>query len=192
MSQSIILASSSPYRRQLLARLNIAFEQYAPQVDESLIQRSNATAQQKAEQLALLKAQTVLAQFPQAVVIGGDQIAALGDEILLKPGSPDNALAQLSLLSGRSHCLYTAIAVVSAERCDVFTDIARLQMKRHTQAQLQAYIDRDEPYDCAGSYKYEASGHQLFDSVQCDDATAIQGLPLQRLALMLGMPSKGL
>lgn len=181
----LILASSSPYRRQLLERLNVPFEQYSPAIDETLIQSSQLPVQQKAEQLAVLKAEAVLAKFSKAIVIGGDQIAALGEEVLLKPGSAENAVAQLRLLSGRTHCLYTAIAIMSSDRRDVFTDIARLSMRPHTEAELQAYVAVDQPYDCAGSYKFEENGHRLFTSVQCEDKTAIQGIPLTRLVAFL-------
>lgn len=183
--KQLILASSSPYRRQLLEQLNIPFEQYSPDVDEHAIQASNLPVHAKAEQLAVLKAEAVLAKFPQAVVIGGDQIAALGETVLLKPGNAENAINQLKSLSGNTHCLYTSIAVISAHSRDVFTDIAKLTMHPHSEAQLQAYVATDTPYDCAGSYKFEQQGYRLFSAVECDDETAIQGIPLQRLAKVL-------
>lgn len=178
MSKSFILASTSKYRAALLAQLGHDFIQVAPSVDEAPVQAAALSVQAKAERLALLKAQAVSNKYPNALVLGGDQIPALGNEILCKPGDKAGAFKQLQQLRGRVHHLYTAVAVVSKSEQTLYTDVTELKMRALTDAEISAYIELDQPYDCAGAYKYECNGRALFEYVKCDDETAITGLPL--------------
>ncbi len=137
--------------------------------------------------LARDKALSVAAHHPDALVIGGDQLAVLGDEILGKPGTEARAIAQLERLSGATHRLLTAVAVVDlrAARTLLAIDVHRLLMRRLTRAEIEEYVAQDRPLDCAGSYRIEAAGPRLFECVSGDDPSAIEGLPLGRVARML-------
>lgn len=188
--KKLILASTSPYRKQLLEQLNVSFTQTAPDVDESAIQQSSLTPKQKAETLAILKAEAVLnslgdAQDVEIWVLGGDQIAAVDDTILNKAGTVPKAVEQLLFLAGKTHVLYTAIALISVKKRYIFTHETTLSMKSLNREQIQGYVEVDMPLDCAGSYKFECAGHRLFNEVVTDDETAIQGLPQKQLGQWL-------
>lgn len=182
----LILASTSPYRRELLARLRVSFECEAPGVDEGLVQRAGGTPIEIAEKLALLKAKAVAARHPGAIVIGGDQVAALGGTILGKPGSAERASEQLLLLQGQTHELVTAIVVIDqAGLVRTYTEVARLTMRPLGREEINRYVAADNPIDCAGSYKLESLGIALFDQIAAVDHTAIVGLPLLATARLL-------
>ena len=184
-SAAIVLASSSPYRRQLLERLRLSFDTDAPDVDES--GRADETPLQLARRLALLKASTVGLRHPQAIVIGSDQVAEMDGIAIGKPGGHQEALQQLVAMQGRTVVFHTALAVV--RRCDerVDTDCVDTWVRfRHLPADaLEAYLRLEQPYDCAGSAKIESLGICLVDSVRSDDPTALIGLPLISLTTML-------
>ena len=182
---TLVLASTSKYRRALLQQLGEPFETAAPGVDETIAKASGAPPRQVVEELALQKARAVWAARPGDVVIGSDQAAVLDDEILDKPGTEANAVAQLQRLRGRQHQLITAVAVVHPGGRARFTDVTNLVMRRLEDCEIASYVQRDQPLDCAGSYKFESCGDALFERVETRDETAIVGLPLARLRATL-------
>src|SRR5262245_49934904 len=187
----LILASTSPYRRQLLARLGLPFRVVAPTVDEGAIQAlfDAASAAELAEHLAIAKAVSVSRIEPEGTILGSDQVCVCGDRILNKPGTAAAAAEQLAFLAGKTHRLITAICVwhegATLRHCDVTT----LQMLPLSRVEIERYVAADQPLDCAGSYKLESRGIGLFESVQSADHTAVLGLPLlatTRLLRQLG------
>ena len=189
MSESIhrklILGSTSPYRRELLTRLRIPFEVAAPAVDET--QQPHETPQQLACRLAMSKARAVAAQFPDCVVIGSDQVAELDGQALGKPGHHARALAQLQQMSGKTVIFQTAVAVVCQETGFAQMDLAQVKVKfrQLSDAQIEAYLRAETPYDCAGSAKSEGLGIALLEAIDNDDPTALVGLPLIRTCRMI-------
>jgi septum formation protein len=185
MAPAVVLASTSPYRRQLLERLGLAFTVEAPGVDESAIKRASTDPAETVRKLAAAKANAVAARHAGAIVIGSDQAAVADGAVLDKPGSADAAHAQLQRLQGREHFLMTAVAIVHAGGTVEFVDTARLVMRKLTAAEIERYVAADRPLDCAGSYKFENRGIALFERVEAADQTAITGLPLLRLCAEL-------
>lgn len=172
----IILASSSAYRRELLARLGLHFEIISPEVDETPEAHESGAA--LAERLAELKARTVAARHQEAIVIGSDQVAECGGRLLGKPGSEDRALEQLLSMQGQDVVFQTAVAVVRGGDCRTARVPTHVRMRTLEQDQLLRYLRREQPYDCAGAFKSEALGIVLLDSLSSDDPTALVGLPL--------------
>jgi septum formation protein len=181
----LILASTSPYRRELLARLGLPFSVQRPDVDEALL--AGEAPRARAERLALAKALAVSALHPRSVVIGADQVAACEGRILDKPGNARAARAQLQAQSGRSVQFHSAVAVVHAERAfsDCFTDQTTVVFRTLRAAEIDAYIAADQPFDCAGSLRSEALGPSLCERIESQDPTGLIGLPLIRLAVSL-------
>jgi septum formation protein len=179
---SLVLASTSRYRSELLARLQVPFTTADPGVDEAAFKKTGLAPRPLAERLAFEKASAVQKRFPDAVIIGGDQLVALGDESLGKPGSPQGAVEQLLRLAGREHTLITALVVLHRERAIAHTDITRLRVRPLDRAAIERYVAVDNPVDCAGSYKIESLGIALFAAIETGDPTAIQGLPLLAVA----------
>ncbi len=184
-SRPVILGSTSRYRKELLSRLRIPFEVAAPEVDETPF-KDEAPAE-LALRLALAKAKAVAQKFPHAVVIGSDQVADLEGTPLGKPGNHPNAVLQLQRMRGKTVIFQTALSVVCLETGFEKTDIAAVKVKfRHlTDAEIEAYLLAEEPYDCAGSAKSEGLGIALLDAIENDDPTALVGLPLIRTCQML-------
>ncbi|MDZ7652323.1 MAG: Maf family nucleotide pyrophosphatase [Burkholderiaceae bacterium] len=183
--QRIVLASTSPYRRELLSRLRLTFDSVPPAIDESALAGESPRA--TARRLAQAKAVAVATLAPAAVVIGSDQVADLDGEPLNKPGSHAAALAQLQRLQGREAVFHTALCVATAggSHLDIDCVPTRVRFRRLSTAQLEAYLQADQPYDCAGAAKIESLGIALVESVRSDDPTALIGLPLIRLSTML-------
>lgn len=179
----LILASTSRYRQELLARLRLPFQAVAPEVDESALPGETPAA--LAERLALAKARAVAARHPGAIVIGSDQAADLDGEALGKPGHHDAALAQLRRMSGREVVFQTAVAVVAPGLAAIERAEVRVRLRVLDDATIEAYLRADQPYDCAGSAKVESLGIALLESVQSDDPTALIGLPLIRTCTLL-------
>lgn len=181
----LILASTSAYRRELLARLGLPFEVCAPGVDET--PWPNERPADLATRLALAKAQAVAQAHPAAVVIGSDQVADLDGQPLGKPGNHERAVAQLRQQSGRSVVFQTAVAVVCLERQCAQTALAQVRVKFRTlsDADIQAYLRAEPAYDCAGSAKSEGLGIALLERIDSDDPTSLIGLPLMRTCAML-------
>ncbi|MFZ2220105.1 MAG: Maf family nucleotide pyrophosphatase [Rhodoferax sp.] len=183
--RKLILGSTSRYRRELLERLRVPFTVEAPHVDETPLPME--TPQQVACRLAMSKARAVAAEFPDCVVIGSDQVADLEGEALGKPGNHARALAQLQKMRGKVVVFQTAVAVVCQE--SGFSQMALAQVKVTfrdlSDAQIEAYLRAETPYDCAGSAKSEGLGIALLASIESDDPTALIGLPLIRTCQML-------
>ena len=181
----LILASTSPYRRELLGRLGLPFTAQRPNVDERPV--AGERPQARAERLALAKAAAVAALHPQSVVVGADQVAACGDLILDKPGNAEAARAQLRAQSGRSVQFHSAVAVVHSGRGtnDCFTDLTTVLMRVLSAAEIESYIAADKPFDCAGSLRSEGLGISLCECIESQDPTGLIGLPLIRLAASL-------
>ena len=175
---ALILASGSPYRRDLLARLALRFETLAPQMSEEHVR--GEPPGDRALRLALSKARSVAAGRPGAVVIGSDQVAALGQQVLDKPGDAARARAQLTALSGRSARFYTACAVIGgAEGLQLaHVDTTTVVFRKLSDEEIGRYVEREQPYDCAGSFKVEALGISLIECLESQDPTALIGLPL--------------
>lgn len=184
-ARPVILASTSRYRRELLQRLGLTFDTIAPEVDEAA--QALETPQALALRLALAKAQAVAQRHPRAVVIGSDQVADLRGEALGKPGSHVRATAQLQRMRGQTVVFQTAVAVVCQELDFERVELARVVVKFRelSDSEIEAYLLRETPYDCAGSAKSEGLGIVLLDAIESDDPTALVGLPLIRTCAML-------
>ncbi|HTN77815.1 MAG TPA: nucleoside triphosphate pyrophosphatase [Pirellulaceae bacterium] len=181
----LILASTSRYRQALLARLGIPFTAHAPLCDEDALKEDLLSPRELAEKLALAKAQSLVATFPDAVILGSDQVCACEGQILHKPGDAAGAQRQLAALAGRKHQLITAVCLLHGGNVQRHTDITTLTMRSLTSAEIARYVAVDEPYDCAGAYKLEQQGIALFDAIESLDHTAIVGLPLIAVASLL-------
>jgi septum formation protein len=180
---TIVLASTSPYRRELLQRLRLPFEVVAPAVDEAA--RPGETPLALALRLAEAKATEVARRRPHDVVIGSDQVAELDGEPIGKPHTHDAALAQLERMQGRRLVFHTALAVVAHGQAVVESVPTEVTFRRLRREALEAYLTTDQPYDCAGAAKIESLGIALVERVESDDPTALIGLPLIRLTSML-------
>lgn len=177
MTAAVVLASTSSYRRALLARLLPRFEALAPGVGESPL--PGEPPARLALRLARAKARAVAALRPGAVVIGSDQVAELDGQALGKPGDAGRARAQLQACAGRSVRFHTAVCVIGADgRAATARDLTRVRFLPLSPAWIDAYLERERPFDCAGSFKAEALGIALFESVHSRDPTALVGLPL--------------
>jgi septum formation protein len=181
----LILASTSRYRRELLFRLGLPFRWRAPGVDEEALKVSAISPRELSARLALAKATRVLAEEPGATVIAGDQVVALGGQVLGKPGGREKAIEQLLQMTGETHELYTAMVVAHGERVYPHMDMATLRMRALSRGEIERYVDADEPFDCAGAYKLEARGILLFERIEAEDHSAITGLPLIALTTIL-------
>ena len=183
------LASTSRYRRALLERLGVPFQCQNPDVDESVLKTALAgeSPRSLAEALALAKASNVARQWPDAAVIGGDQVVAVGDQILGKPGTVERAERQLALMVERGEVvLFSALALVAPDREPIrIMAEARLYPRRLTPEAIRRYVAADQPLDCAGSFKLEERGIALFERVEADDHSAITGVPLIALTSAL-------
>jgi septum formation protein len=185
MQRPLILASTSRYRRELLTRLALPFDVQAPDVDEAALPGETPSA--LARRLALEKANAVAARFPEAVVIGSDQVADLAGEPLGKPGDHARATAQLRRMRGQTLVFQTAVAVVCHSTGFEQRDLAavRVVFRQLDDAAIERYLQAEQPYDCAGSAKSEGLGIALLDAIDSDDPTALIGLPLIRTCRML-------
>jgi septum formation protein len=186
LSLPLILASISPYRAALLQRLGRPFTIAAPEVDERQLVSDATPPEQASVILATAKARSVAARHPEAIVIGGDQMAADEQGVLHKPGTHDRAIEQLKRLRGRTHYLYTAMTIIApGQEPQECLDVTALTMASVSDAFLEQVVAADQPYDCAGAYKIEGNGIGLFDSITSQDHTAITGLALLTLAKVL-------
>jgi septum formation protein len=178
----LILASTSRYRAALLERFGVPFSACGPRVDEAEI--AGEPPRKRAVRLAAAKAEEVASRFPESVVIGGDQVPATHGTILHKPGNAANCHQQLKLLAGSSAEFYTACTVrcVAADLKVAHVDTTTVRLRTLTDAEIERYVEREKPFDCAGGFKAEALGITLFEGVDTEDPTAIVGLPLIWLA----------
>lgn len=179
----LVLASTSPYRRELLSRLLLPFDAVAPDYDES--GGGSGGAAEIALNHALGKARSLAERFPGRIIIGSDQAAEVDGEILGKPGSVENALRQLAAMSGRTVAFHTGLAVIheggELSACEVF----RVTLRKLTLTEIESYVLAEMPVDCAGSFKIEGLGIALMDKLCGDDYTSLIGLPLIKLTGML-------
>lgn len=185
ISRPLILGSSSKYRRELLQRLRVPFDVVSPDVDET--PHPHEAPRDLAMRLALAKAQAVAAQHPNAVVIGSDQVADLNGEPLGKPGTHERAVLQLQKMRGQTVVFQTAVSVVCQASRFAQTELAQIKVRFRdlSDAEIEAYLRAEEPYDCAGSAKSEGLGIALLDAIDNDDPTALIGLPMIRTARLL-------
>ena len=183
--RQLILASTSVYRRELLQRLHLPFSVVASSVDETPL--PNETPPHIACRLALAKAQAVAAQHPQAIVIGSDQVADLNGQALGKPGTHARAVTQLQAMRGQTVVFQTAVSVVCQASGFAQTELAQVRVvfRQVSDAQIEAYLRAEQPYDCAGSAKSEGLGIALLERIDNDDPTALIGLPLIRTCHLL-------
>ena len=181
----LILGSTSRYRRELLERLNLAFDVASPEVDETPL--PGETPRALAQRLALAKARAVAASAPHAVVIGADQVADLNGLPLGKPGNHERAVAQLRQMRGQTVVFQTAVAVVCLQSGFEQQSLAAVSVKFRalSDEEIENYLRAEQPYDCAGSAKSEGLGIALLDAIDSDDPTALIGLPLIRTCKML-------
>lgn len=181
----LVLASTSRYRRELLARLNIPFEIAAPNVDESSL--AGEAPRALARRLAGTKARAVQSAWPDALIIGSDQVAVVGDTVLNKPGDFDHATLQLKLMRGKAVYFFTALCLLNARtgREQTILVPVTVHMRNFSDAQIERYLLAEEPYDCAGSARIEGLGITLVAKLEGDDPNALIGLPLIALCDML-------
>ena len=183
---NLILASTSPYRRRLLERLRLPFTCIDPEIEESLQdgESPKARACRLATEKALLAAQTLQ---DGAIVIGSDQVACLGSEILHKPGTPEAAIAQLTASSGQTVQFWTGVSLWTSPGEAPTQRVVPCEVKiRELNAdEISRYVALDQPLDCAGSFKWESLGITLFEAIRTDDPTALEGLPLIALSELL-------
>jgi septum formation protein len=185
----IVLASTSPYRRELIQRLGIGVESAAPAFDEEAGKKAAEwlPPEEVVAALARGKAKSLGEAYADALIIGSDQTAEVDGKLLGKPGTEEAARAQLRLLSGREHRLLTAVAMFEPRtgRLEEALDVHRLVVRALSDEAIANYVRRDRPLDCAGSYRVEALGIALFERLSGDDFTAIIGLPLTRVVTLL-------
>jgi MAF protein len=181
----LLLASSSIYRKALLEKLGLPFETASPSIDES--PRAYEMPPELAMRLARAKAGALSQAFPGYLIIGSDQVAILADRQLTKPGNRENAIRQLRAASGQAVTFYTGICVLDSATTEAKTDLDRtiVHFRRLTDAQIEHYVDRDRPFDCAGGFKSESLGIALFDRIEGEDPNALIGLPIIRLVRLL-------
>lgn len=175
----VILASQSPYRRAQLENFGVKFSAVKPKVDESALKKTGPPDLiDLTVYLARAKAESLVKDYPQAIIIGSDQIAEIDGRRLDKPGSYEQAKQQLQTLQGRTHRLITSLAVVHKGQMETRTDITKIQMRELDETSIETYLKLDQPFDCAGSYKIEKAGLSLVDRLFTEDPSAIQGLSL--------------
>ena len=181
----LVLASTSPYRKALLKRLGLSFHTASPEVDESPL--ANEAPQQLVTRLAEAKARAVATQYSNALIIGSDQVAVLDGNILGKPGTHAKAVQQLQNSSGRQVTFLTGLCLLntSNNHCHVKSVPFSVIFRTLTETQIEQYLQREKPYDCAGSFKSEGLGISLFKRMEGDDPNALIGLPLIELINLL-------
>lgn len=184
-SQPLILASTSKYRRELLERLQIPFQTAAPDVDETPL--PDESAKQTAWRLSRNKALAVAAQYPDALIIGSDQVALLGEQQMGKPLTHENAMRQLRAMRGKSVTFHTALTLLNARTGEMQTEVAenRVGFRDLGDDEIESYLRKEQPYHCAGSAKSEGLGIALISRMEGDDPNALIGLPLILLVDML-------
>jgi MAF protein len=181
----LILASSSPYRRELLSRLGIEFQTFSPSIDESRL--TDETAEELVVRLSIEKAKAVAQSHQDALIIGSDQVATVSGKILGKPGSHEKAVDQLMNASGQRVTFFTGLTLYNSKTgigqscCVPF----HVQFRNLRQSEVENYLKKEKPYNCAGSFKSEGLGICLFERMEGEDPNALVGLPLIQLISML-------
>ena len=182
---ALVLASSSAYRRELLTRLGLPFEWAAPDVDET--RQAGEPPAALVRRLALAKARALAARFPRALVLGSDQVAVIDGQVLGKPGTAERAVAQLGAAAGRTVDFLTSVCLLDTASGDYRLEVVpcAVRFRRLSRTQIEAYVAREQPLDCAGSFKSEGLGIALFEALQTPDPTALVGLPLTSVTRLL-------
>ena len=185
MSQQLVLASTSPFRKQLLEKLHLQFVTDKPKVDETPL--AGETAVELVERLAIAKAQALSSVYENALLIGSDQVCVNNGEILGKPGNFDNAFAQLKAASGKKITFYTGLALVNSKTGNVqsLVEPFTVQFRELTDSMIENYLNKEQPFNCAGSFKSEGYGIALFERLEGKDPNSLIGLPLISLIKML-------
>ena len=181
----LILASTSPFRKAILDKLGIDFATASPETDESALE--NETPQQLVERLSIAKAKAIADKTSDALVIGSDQVSVINGEIIGKPLTHENAIKQLQNASGKTVTFYTGLCLYNSATHRYQADVVPFSVvfRQLTDQQIENYLRKEEPYNCAGSFKSEALGIVLFDKLKGDDPNTLMGLPLIRLVKML-------
>lgn len=192
--KKLVLASTSPYRAALLRRLGIPFTQFNPSIDET--PGVGESGEDLVKRLSHAKAMAAQGSFPEAIILGSDQAGVLGGALLNKPGSREAACAQLRASSGQEALFLTGLCVLDAATGEklLSVDICRVHFRELEDAEIDDYVERERPLDCAGSFKVEGLGIALFRRVVMEDPTTLEGLPLIRLTSALrhfGLPVLG-
>ncbi len=185
MIRKLILASSSPYRKELLSRLGLPFSAISPHIDETPL--PGEPPEHLVARLAVAKAQAIADRHPHALVVGSDQVAVHRGSIVGKPGDHDRAVAQLRAASGQSVTLYTGLALVDADSGRTQSEVVpfRVIFRKLNDDQIERYLRKEQPYNCAGSVKSEGLGIALLERFEGEDPNTLIGLPLIRLVAML-------
>ena len=183
--RNLILASSSPFRRQILDKLQLEYSCISPDIDESA--KGTETPQELVARLAEAKARKVASTESNSLIIGSDQVAVLGNEILGKPHTHENAVKQLRKLSGHTVTFLTGLSLINSETGQAQTEVVpfKVVFRQLTDEMIENYLRAEEPYNCAGSFKSEALGIVLFEKLEGEDPNTLIGLPLIRLVRML-------
>lgn len=185
MTRTLILGSTSPYRRELMQRLQTPFITVAPAIDETRL--ADESARDMVLRLSLEKAKAVATRHPDALIIGSDQCAVLHEQVIGKPGSHENAVKQLQNSSGKTVAFLTGLCLYDSRDGSYQLDVVpfSVDFRELTAAEIDLYLRKDQPYNCAGSFRSESLGITLFKRMHGDDPTALMGLPLIRLSQML-------
>lgn len=183
--KSLVLASTSPFRRELLGRLGLSFGTASPHIDERVM--VGESAQSLVLRLAEAKARAVAGDHPDALIVGSDQVASIAGNLLGKPGDREHAIEQLEQASGRTALFQTGLCLLNTAtgRAQAHCEPFKVHFRRLARAQIEAYVDREQPFGCAGSFKSEGLGITLFERMEGADPNALIGLPLIRLVDML-------
>jgi len=181
----LVLASSSPFRKSLLEKLQLDFECDSPDVDET--PKTDESIEDMVKRLSESKAQALAKSHPDALIIGSDQSASLHDQVLHKPGNFENAFKQLKAASGQTITFYTGLCLLNTQthEAETICEPYIVKFRSLSDSEIENYLNRDKPFNCAGSFKSEALGISLFESMQGDDPNTLIGLPLIQLCRML-------
>lgn len=185
MQRKLILGSSSPFRKELMERLCLDYQTFSPDIDETRL--VNETAEEMVKRLSLEKAKEVAKQHPNALIIGSDQCAVLNGKVLGKPGNHENAVQQLSESSGQQVSFLTGLCLYDSNNGEYQLDLVHygVEFRELSNKEIDGYLYKEKPYNCAGSFKSEKLGITLFKGFTGSDPTALIGLPLIRLSEML-------
>ncbi len=181
----IVLGSTSPFRRALLEKLGVSFEVDSPDIDEQSL--PNEAPEQLVKRLSREKAKAVANNYPDALIIGSDQVACIDGQILGKPGNRENAIKQLQMAAGKKVVFYTGLCLFNSRtgNTQVLCELFSVHFRPLSTQQIERYLDAEEPYNCAGSFKSEGLGISLFSRLDGDDPNSLIGLPLIRLISFL-------
>jgi septum formation protein len=181
----LVLASTSPFRKAILKKLGVSFDTMSPETDETAL--NGETPQQLVERLSIAKAKAIADKVQDALVIGSDQVSVINGEIIGKPHTHENAVKQLQNASGKTVTFYTGLCLYNSSTNQYQSEVVPFDVvfRTLTKEQIENYLRKEEPYNCAGSFKSEALGIVLFEKLQGEDPNTLMGLPLIRLVKML-------